>query len=136
MTGILLNIDVDDLKRAERFYCEAFGLRLGRRIAPGATELLGWPAALYLLETAAGSAPLPAASTRRDYTRHWTPVHLDIVVDAIEPARARAIAAGATAEGEIRTPAFGRICQLADPFGHGLCLIEFNERGYDALIDP
>ena len=25
---------------------------------------------------------------------------------------------------------------LADPFGHGFCLVEFNARGYDALLPP
>lgn len=41
--------------------------------------------------------------------------------------------AGATAEGAIRDELFGRIAQLADPFGHGLCLIELSPAGYDAI---
>jgi lactoylglutathione lyase len=28
---------------------------------------------------------------------------------------------------------WGRIAQLADPFGHGLCLIQFLGRGYDEI---
>lgn len=31
VTGILANIDVDDLARGMQFYCSAFGLRIGRR---------------------------------------------------------------------------------------------------------
>jgi lactoylglutathione lyase len=132
---LLVNIDVPDLERALRFYTEAFGLRLGRRLGPGVIELLGSDAAIYLLEAKEGSSPLAAAGARRSYARHWTPVHLDIVVEAIEPARQRALSAGALAEGEIIDAAYGRLARLADPFGHGVCLIEFNEQGYDALIE-
>jgi len=63
-------------------------------------------------------------------------VHLDVVVDDVEAARERAVAAGAVAEGAIRTAAWGRLAQLADPFGHGLCLIQFLNRGYDEIADP
>jgi lactoylglutathione lyase len=36
-------------------------------------------------------------------------------------------------EGAIRDEAYGRIVQLADPFGHGWCLLAFSARGYDAI---
>ena len=29
---------------------------------------------------------------------------------------------------------WGRIAGLADPWGHGFCLLRFSERGYDALV--
>jgi uncharacterized glyoxalase superfamily protein PhnB len=51
-------------------------------------------------------------------------VHLDFVVAELEAAVSQAIAAGATTEGEIHTHKWGRIAHLADPFGHGICLIE------------
>jgi predicted enzyme related to lactoylglutathione lyase len=57
-------------------------------------------------------------------------------VDDIEAALARALAAGAQAESEIRAEAWGKIVVIADPFGHGLCLIEFQGRGYDEVADP
>jgi predicted enzyme related to lactoylglutathione lyase len=136
LSGLLVNIDVDDLARGVRFYTGAFGLRVGRRLGPSAVELLGGPAPLYLLENAADSAPLPGALGRRTYARHWTPVHLDFVVTDIDAAHARVLAEGAFAEGVIRDVDYGRIAQLADPFGHGLCLIEFNAAGYDAIADP
>ena len=47
-----------------------------------------------------------------------------------EAALSRALAAGARAETEIRTEVWGKIVVLADPFCHGLCLIEFRGRGY------
>jgi len=46
----------------------------------------------------------------------------------------RAKAAGAQLEGEIQTHKWGHIANMADPFGHGFCLIEFQGRGYDELV--
>ncbi|CAN7271572.1 VOC family protein [Phenylobacterium sp. LjRoot219] len=131
---LLVNIDVPDLAQAERFYVAAFGLTPTRRFGAGGVELSGWPAKLYLLETAEGM--VGAGAELRRYARHWTPVHLDVAVDDIEAALARAVAAGATPEGEIRTAAWGKIVTLADPFGHGLCLIQFLGRGYDEIAQP
>ena len=45
----------------------------------------------------------------------------------------RATRDGATLESDIRTHDWGRIALLADPFGHGFCLIEFLGRGYDEM---
>jgi hypothetical protein len=36
---------------------------------------------------------------------------------------------------KIRTEAWGKIVVLSDPFGHGLCLIEFLGRGYDEVAE-
>jgi lactoylglutathione lyase len=130
---LLVNIDVPDLPRAERFYGEAFGLTASRRFGRSGVEMTGWPARLYLLEKAPGTKG--PGSEPRHYTRHWTPLHLDVVVEDIEGALARAVAAGATAETEIRVEPWGKIVQLADPFGHGLCLIEFLGRGYDEVAE-
>ena len=88
---------------------------------------------IYLLAKAEGSPAFRSAGETRRYARHWTPVHLDFVVPDIEAAVAAALAAGATREGETATHAWGRIALLADPFGHGLCLIEFLGRGYDEI---
>jgi catechol 2,3-dioxygenase-like lactoylglutathione lyase family enzyme len=133
-----INIDVPDVDAATRFYTEAFGFRVGRRLGAAGVELLGGPAPLYLLPKEAGSASAPAivppaAATRRTFERHWTPVHLDIIVTDIEPARARALAAGARPESDITDHLWGRMALLADPFGHGVCLIQFTGRGYDAI---
>ncbi|MDF2694130.1 MAG: hypothetical protein K0S65_2513, partial [Labilithrix sp.] len=29
----------------------------------------------------------------------------------------------------------GRMANLGDPFGHGICLLQMNEKGYDALLE-
>lgn len=136
MARVLINIDVDDLARAEAFYTAAFGLRAGRRFGAGGVELLGAEAPLYLLVKAAGSAPHHGAAAARDYDRHWTPVHLDFAVVDLDAAMRAVLAAGALAEGDVRESAWGRIAMFADPWGHGLCLIEFSARGYDAVADP
>lgn len=130
---ILLNIDVDDLERAEAFYLAAFGLSPGRRLGPDVVELLGASSALYLLRKAPGTAPAPGTAQRRDYQRHWSPVHLDFVVDDIEAAARRVLAAGATPEQPVADFAWGRLATFADPFGHGFCLVQFTGRGYDAI---
>lgn len=95
--SFIVNLDVPDLAAAETFYTEAFGLRIGRRLGPEAVELLGEPTLLYLLQNEAGSIATEDGDVR-DYERHWTPLHLDWVVDDIDAALARAVAAGATLE--------------------------------------
>jgi predicted enzyme related to lactoylglutathione lyase len=132
MSELLVNIDVADLGKAESFYCAAFGLRAGRRF-DGAVELLGSTAPIYLLAKPAGTQATLAAPQKRDYGRHWTPVHLDFVVPDLPAALARAKAAGATVESEVKTNAWGRIALLADPFGNGFCLLQFTGRGYDEI---
>ena len=129
---LLLNLDVPDVAAAERFYVAAFGLRPGRRFDEDFLELLGWPAPVYLLRKAAGTPG--AGEDKRRYERHWTPIHPDVVVDDLDAALARAAAAGAAIEHPATETRYGRIAMLADPFGHGFCLIEFNARGYDALL--
>lgn len=133
MTTLLVNIDVDDLERATDFYCAALDLEVGRRFGTSGLELVGASSAIHLLHKAGGSSASPSSADRRDYARHWTPVHLDFVVPAIEPAVTRAQEAGATLEGDVRTRNWGRIALMADPFGHGFCLIEFLGRGYDEI---
>ena len=133
-SDLLVNIDVPDLERAIAFYTSALGLRVTRRFGGDGAELSGLPAKIYLLRKEAGS--VGAAGQARDYARHWTPVHLDVVVADVEAALARALAAGATQEGDIRTGSWGRIVVLSDPFGHGLCLLQFLGRGYDEVSDP
>ena len=129
----LANIDVDDLARAIDFYCSALELTVGRRFGSSAVELVGASVAIYLLQKGSGTLATPVSSQRRGYARHWTPVHLDFVVPKIEPAVARAQNAGARLESEVRTERWGRIAAMADPFGHGFCLIEFLGRGYDEI---
>lgn len=131
---VLVNIDVDDLDAAIAFYERALGLWLSRRVLGGTVaEMAGASSPVYLVQHVPGSSATEDSRIRRSYARHWTPVHLDFEVDDVEAARERAIAAGAKAEGGIVTAGWGRLAVMSDPFGHGFCLLQFSEAGYDTV---
>jgi predicted enzyme related to lactoylglutathione lyase len=131
----LVNIDVEDLERATEFYESAFGLSVGRRFGQDGVELVGGLAPIYLLRKASGTDASPKAEQKRDYGRHWTPVHLDFLVDDLGAAVARAIGAGAKLEAPVKPGSWGDLALMSDPFGHGFCLIQFHGRGYDEIAD-
>jgi catechol 2,3-dioxygenase-like lactoylglutathione lyase family enzyme len=131
----LLNLDVDDLDEAVRFYRDALGLKPGRRLGALGVEMLGGPAPIYLLAKASGTLPASEVRQPRTYQRHWTPLHLDFVVDEIDSAVARALVAGARLEQPVAEHEWGKLALLADPFGHGFCFVQFLGRGYDAIAE-
>jgi len=131
--ALLVNIDVDDLNKGVDFYTAALDLRVGRRFGHDAVELLGAVSPIYLLAKPNGTVASAYSRHLRSYARHWTPIHLDFVVDSIEAAVDKARNAGARLEGPIRSNNWGKIAMMADPFGHGICLIEFVGRGYDEI---
>ena len=134
MPDLLINIDVPDIAAGEAFYTSALGLHVGRRFGSDFVELLGAPAPIYLLKKADGTSIGPAGGDTRRYERHWSPIHPDFVVEDMNAAIERVIAAGAVQEGETCDAPYGRLAMFADPFGHGFCLIEFNAEGYDAIV--
>jgi predicted enzyme related to lactoylglutathione lyase len=133
--NFLINLDVDDLDAAIQFYVAAFGLTVGRRFGAAGVEMLGGPAPLYLLDKQAGSAATETTGQVRSYVRHWTPVHLDFVVEEIDSAVEKAVAAGAQLERPVTIQAWGKLALMADPFGHGFCFVQFSGRGYDEIAD-
>jgi predicted enzyme related to lactoylglutathione lyase len=135
MAHLFVNIDVPDIEAGARFYVQAFELTVGRRLEPDFIELLGAPVPLYLIAAKEGSSPSPHAKDKRTYQRHWTPVHFDLIVDDLEKAMERVLAAGAQLDAGITKHVWGRMAVFADPFGHGFCLLQMSERGYDALVD-
>jgi predicted enzyme related to lactoylglutathione lyase len=137
MPGLRICIDVDDLDAGIAFYTKALGLALGRRSGDSWAELLGAPVPLDLLAKPPGTAAFPTGTRAlRAYERHWTPVHLDLVVEDVEAAVRRAVAAGAKVDRPVERQRWGRIAILADPFGHGFCLLQFEGRGYDEASGP
>lgn len=132
--ALLVNIDVDDIERGIAFYCAALGVTVGRRFGSDYVELVGASSPIYLLKKPAGSPATAGTEAMRHYARHWTPVHFDLVVADAAAAVERARAAGARLERGISDHEYGRLAVLADPFGHGFCFVQFNERGYDALV--
>jgi predicted enzyme related to lactoylglutathione lyase len=135
MARVLINIDVDNLEKAVAFYSEAFGLTVGRRFGEGAVEMLGAEARIYLLAKGDGTVANSSTEQRRDYRRHWTPMHLDFAVEDIDVAVKRATEAGATLEAPVKSSSWGKLALMADPFGHGFCLVQFVGRGYDEIAD-
>jgi predicted enzyme related to lactoylglutathione lyase len=131
----LVNIDVDEIDKAVRFYSATFGLRVGRRFGAFGVEMLGSSAPIYLLVKKAGTPASDATSQLRSYERHWTPTHLDFVVEEIESAVQKAVQAGARLEKPIATHRWGKLALMADPFGHGFCFVQFLGRGYDEIAD-
>ncbi len=130
---LLINLDVDNLEKAIRFYSESFGLKVGRRFGVNGVEMLGSSAPIYLLVKAEGTQAAGTTAQRRTYDRHWTPVHLDFVVDEIESAVQKALSVGALLEEPIATHKWGRLALMADPFGNGFCFVQFLGRGYDEI---
>jgi predicted enzyme related to lactoylglutathione lyase len=129
---LLVNVDVDDLEKAIEFYGSALGLTFKRRLFNDTVaEMVGTSSRIYLLKKPPGSAASVTLTTLRDYGRHWTPVHLDFVVDDLGQAVQRAQAAGAIIESDLQTYNWGRMAFMADPFGHGFCLLEFRDGGYE-----
>ena len=106
-----------DLAAAEAFYVDAFGLTPSRRFGEEGVELAGWPVKLYLLRKPEGA--VGAGDERRRYARHWSPVHLDVVVDDLDAAEAAVLELGATKHEHQPGTTF-RV--FLDPAGHPVCL--------------
>lgn len=122
---IIVNIDVPELAPAIDFYCAALGLQLNRILDDDVAELSGASSLIYLLARDAEPDAAKPDAQRRLYARHWTPVHLDVVVADLQAAAKRAISAGAKQESECIAWRGSKCITFADPFGHGFCLIEF-----------
>jgi catechol 2,3-dioxygenase-like lactoylglutathione lyase family enzyme len=110
--NLLVNLDIDDLDKAVRFYSSVFGLKVGRRLGTVGLEMLGCLSPIYLLERSA-NASAGTTSRARTYQRDWTPVHLDFVFDEIEPAVERAVLAGALLKKPVQVFGWGQ----ARPYG-------------------
>ena len=125
MMKVIVNIDVPNLASAIDFYSNALGLKLNRIIEEDVAELIGASSVIYLLQNSAGSHPVSTLPLVRDYTRHWTPVHVDFVVDDINKAAKRALDAGAIQASECIEWKSSKCITFSDPFGNGFCIIEF-----------
>ena len=132
--SLIINIDVPDIETGIAFYRDGLGFTLHRMLFDGSVaELTGAGCLVYLLPHAAGTSAVPNSGIARDYAPHWTPVHMDLAVPDLVVAVDRALAAGATRSGPQTEQPYGELALLRDPFGHGFCLIQFNDPGYDAV---
>lgn len=127
----IVNIDVEAIEEAITFYEIGLGLRLIRRLFDGTVaEMGGGPASIYLIEQPDTSAAVPGTSLQRDYQRHWTPIHLDFIVEDVDAAVKQSVSAGAAQEAEVKKFVWGKLATMSDPFGNGFCLLAFAEGGY------
>ena len=117
-------IDVDDLDRAVEFYCRGLGLKLVER-KPGwaRAELDGQT--FWIYQFASG----PQGPITRSYRRHWTPVHLDFIVNDLDEVLQQALAAGGRLDRPVRrneSEPVGRcdVANLSDPAGNGVDLVQ------------
>ena len=96
MMGLIVNIDVTYLEAGIRFYASGLGFKLQRTLFNrSVAELALETSRIYLVEHLAGTEAIPGLPRARTYERHWTPVHLDLVVEDVDRAVAQAVAAGA-----------------------------------------
>jgi predicted enzyme related to lactoylglutathione lyase len=121
MPTVRICIDVSDLDAASTFYCDSLDcIEVGR--SAGSVRLTADGNDLYLLLRAEGSMPFPAATEPRSFARHWTPVHLDFVVEDLARATAGITKLGGSVEGG-ESGDWGSLTRCADPFGNGFCLL-------------
>lgn len=126
-------IEVAEIDRGIEFYCNGLGLTLKRRLSPRWVELEGANLPIFLLGNRPPIADLGSTKVPRSYERHWTPVHLDFIVPDLDLTVARLSALGGSLDRGIKDREYGRIANMADPFGNGFDLIEFSGAGYDAV---
>ena len=124
MIKVTVSIDVPDLKKAEAFYIEALGCKK-KRDQGGMVILSTENCDIYLQEKETGTKSFKSngGKTSRDYTRHWTPVHLDFLSDNVDELVAKVVALGGVYEGG-ECGDWGSIAYCADPFGNGFCIID------------
>jgi predicted enzyme related to lactoylglutathione lyase len=119
-----ISIDVDSIERAIDFYTRGVGLSVVER-GPDWAHLTHEGQTIFIMQLPVGSDAIENAHSPRNYSRHWTPVHLDFVVADIDRAVERALGAGAKLDRPIqRRKDRGDMANMADPFGHGFDLIQ------------
>jgi predicted enzyme related to lactoylglutathione lyase len=111
-------IDVEDVRRAAHFYGQGIGLSVIQEEEDWAQLKVG-DQTIWIMKIPPGRS----GEITRKYSRHWTPVHLDIHVDDIETAVKRAVAAGGQLEGRPKPS----LANLVDPSGNGVDLVQATE---------
>lgn len=115
-----VSIDVSDMERAVNFYTRALGCDFKKKFADAWQVVALAGLDIHLQQKDAGT--VAAGEHRREYTRHWTPVHLDFTVEDIRPTCAAIEEYGGCVESQSWS-AQADIAHCADPFGNGFCVI-------------
>ena len=110
---VSISIDVPSLAQGVAFYCAAFGFSKNSEPVSGVAVLDDLNIELCLLEKPYGSKPSPKTNDRREFERHWTPVHLDFHVEDLHASLQRVEALGARLRTSLREPRawVGRVLQ-------------------------
>ena len=124
MKSVSISIDVPDIEAGVEFFTEGLGFTKPRKGPHNSVLMRAGELEICLLQKISGSVAVPETNIPRDYGRHWTPIHLDIMVDDLDNAIQQAVGAGARQEGEIYSDEQYSIAFCSDPFGNGFCLGE------------
>lgn len=122
MIKISVSIDVSNLRQAETFYIEALGCKKVRDQGEDMSVISTENCDIYLQEIEAGTKPTPLDTVKRNYDRHWTPVHLDFLTENVDEVVKKIIQLGGKHEGG-ESGDWGSIAYCSDPFGNGFCVI-------------
>jgi len=123
MIKISVSIDVSDLIKAEAFYIDALGCKKLRNQGESMVVLSVENCDIYLQEKAVGTKPLPTKpEIVREYSRHWTPIHLDFLCENVDEVVSKIVSFGGQHEGG-ESGDWGSIAYCSDPFGNGFCII-------------
>ena len=115
-----VSIDVSDMKKAIEFYTQAVGCTLKKKYTDEWQVVSAGSLDIHIQQKDEGT--VAAAECVRDYSRHWTPVHLDFIVDDIRPVCELVEKFG----GKVEKQAFSEVADIAncaDPFGNGFDFI-------------
>lgn len=121
MIKLSISIDVSDIKKAEEFYTQALGCKREREQF-GMIVLSVENCEIYLQEKQEGTNPLIHQEAKRNYNRHWTPVHLDFLAKNVDEIVEKVKQLGGKHEGGDSWEG-GSIAYCCDPFGNGFCII-------------
>jgi predicted enzyme related to lactoylglutathione lyase len=123
-----ISIDVDDIERAVDFYTRGIGLSVVERGSDGGSDwahLTHEGQTIFIMQLPLGSDAVESAHLPRNYSRHWTPIHLDFVVANLDQAVDQALSAGAKLDRPIqRRDKLADMANMSDPFGNGFDLIQ------------
>ena len=119
MVLVHVYIEVTELPDGINFYCGGLGFALKRRLSPTWVELAGANLPIYLLANRPTLADLGSKQAVRSYERHWTPVHLDFIVEDLDQMVAQLISLGASLDRDIRIR-LARQSHLSNPISRQL----------------
>jgi predicted enzyme related to lactoylglutathione lyase len=113
-------IDVDDVNSAVEFYSRGLGLTVAKHESDWAEIKIG-EQTIWIMKVEAGTQ----GRITRTFHRHWTPVHLDLIVEEdIEDVVKRAVTAGGRLEHEIQRSEKGALANISDPAGNGIDIVQ------------